>query len=570
MTLIEVVVAMALLAGSVFATVSVFDSTARASVRMSERERALALAEASIEEMVAAPYDRVGLHPAAEGYVDSFEDHPTVRVEASPFPPRETREVGPVTYTIVRQVTWGEVRRANGTTVDGSWKRLTVEVRWDPGRSVRLDSGLAPDQQALTCGTRWVEPDTFLNGIVNSYFPGKATAAAGATVVALGEGRDAGAPMIELGDLVLVIQMTGPAAGTYEYAVAASRNHQGWMAVTGRGPDGGLVNSYSDADGDWQVVRVPTFKAATIGPGFGAEPWDGSTGGVVAIDIDGTVTFDTTVDLSAQGLDVATPDGFVPDATRLLPGGGRFKQHGGALALIRAGAVAGGVLVRADGTTAIEGSTGGTVVITAERGGLEGLEIEARGGASVGPGGHLLLSGDPARTDVSGGPGGGDPGSVRTDLSPSELVGIGLGVGCHPILEVQVIAETPQVNPGGVASYWLRVVNSLERGPVEAGEIFDLLGAGMVYASTESIELTGGAQQTEVQSPTVGDAVPRWGSFTIPSGGMVTIRFSATVVPMAVPGWRENDAVVRYQSPSGTGVGSYGGGFSVYDDVEVQ
>jgi type II secretory pathway pseudopilin PulG len=569
MTLVEVVVAMALLAGSVFAAVSVFDSTARASARMTERERALALAEEVVEEMVAAPYDAVGLDPAADGYVDTFEGHATVQVQPSDFGPRETRTVGAVTYTIVRHITWGEVRQPDGTSVPGSWKRLTVEVRWDPGRTVRLDSGVAPDRQARTCAQRWVEPDTFLTGVVNSYFPASGTIDPGGTAVPLGPPRDPTAPPIEAGDLVLVMQMTGPAAGTYEYAMATSRVQGGWIALTGRGPNAGLLNRYSDDEGAWQVVRVPTYKAATIGPGFAAEAWDGSTGGVVALDVDGTLTFDTIVDLSAQGLSEATPDGFVPDPSRLLPGGGFIKQHGGALFMARAGVLAGETLIRADGTTAVEGSDGGTVVIAAERGGLEGLEIEARGGASVGPGGHLLLSGDPARTDVSGGSGGGEAGTVRTDLNLSELVGVGLGVGCHPVLEVQVATETPEAKPGGSVTYRLSVRNRLDRGDVSEVQILSGLGRWFTYGATVGIELSGGAGRTTVHDPTPGAPLGWWGTFSIPPGGVVTIVFSALVAPDAEPGVYDLEAVALYESVAGAGAGTYAGGFSTDDDVVI-
>lgn len=121
------------------------------------------------------------------------------------------------------------------------------------------------------------------------------------------------------GDLLLVIQAQGA-------DVAGDRNVVGFGAVTdigdaglfelvtvkrvddatGRieiyGNCGGLRNNYSAA-GHVQVVRVPQFDALTVQAGASviAPPWDGTTGGVVAISVRGGAQVDGLLDASGRG-----------------------------------------------------------------------------------------------------------------------------------------------------------------------------------------------------------------------------------------------------------------------------
>ena len=90
-------------------------------------------------------------------------------------------------------------------------------------------------------------------------------------------------------------------SGRYEYAVAAGPVTDGFLPVSGSGPGGGLLHDYvhEDADKDknkasgdrrFQVVRVPTYPDVTVDYVL-ARPWDGSTGGIVAFDVTGTMDF---------------------------------------------------------------------------------------------------------------------------------------------------------------------------------------------------------------------------------------------------------------------------------------
>lgn len=200
----------------------------------------------------------------------------------------------------------------------------------------------APGAQPLVCaGTPPVLVDGgTLSGVINTYFPGTASVAAGSTTLQLGAASTAGAPTpIASGDYLLVIQMqdatidcsntanygggTGSGAGAlagtinagkYEFVRATSAVGLGGgsLNVAGGGAGSGLVNSYTNANAiacgavtanqghgqqRFQVVRVPQFLSATLN-GISAAPWTTTTagtiglgtGGIVAVDIQGNLT----------------------------------------------------------------------------------------------------------------------------------------------------------------------------------------------------------------------------------------------------------------------------------------
>ena len=159
-----------------------------------------------------------------------------------------------------------------------------------------------------------------LSGIINTYYPGTASVAAGATSITLGAATGSTTP-IASGDEVLVIQMQDAAissnndgtygdgstgsgwtnlnnAGVYEFATATSAVPVGGGTLTlaGAGPGGGLLFGYNTAAATgtqgqrtFQVVRVPHFATATLGTGLTASAWNGSTGGIFALDTSGAL-----------------------------------------------------------------------------------------------------------------------------------------------------------------------------------------------------------------------------------------------------------------------------------------
>ncbi|MCB9696944.1 MAG: DUF4215 domain-containing protein, partial [Alphaproteobacteria bacterium] len=182
--------------------------------------------------------------------------------------------------------------------------------------------------------------------VVNGYLPPATSStdlAAGATTIPVGTLRGDPTP-IAAGDRLIVIQMQGveldpgsdvnagdpygdgaggndrsgyfdnaaAIAGTWEMVVATGPIAGGVLPIQGDGVGGGLYNDYvaertvSGGQGyrTWQVVRVPQFLDLTLGAGGSVIPaeWDGATGGVVSLDVMGTLTFSGgTIDASARG-----------------------------------------------------------------------------------------------------------------------------------------------------------------------------------------------------------------------------------------------------------------------------
>src|SRR2546421_6667852 len=188
-----------------------------------------------------------------------------------------------------------------------------------------------PVEAATGCATPGRDGSATITGVINTYFPGSASAGSGPTSITLGAATGASAP-IAVGDLVLVIQMQDAAidstntgaygngaagdpatgstnlnsAGLYEYAVATSAVPLAGGALT---LSSGLINSYTQAaptasqgQRDFQVIRVPQYATATLTSGLTAAGWNGSTGGVLAFDVAGAVNLNgATVSVSEEG-----------------------------------------------------------------------------------------------------------------------------------------------------------------------------------------------------------------------------------------------------------------------------
>ncbi|MBV9179776.1 MAG: DUF11 domain-containing protein, partial [Acidobacteria bacterium] len=163
-------------------------------------------------------------------------------------------------------------------------------------------------------------PGGTLTGVINTYYPGLATAAAGSTSISVDAAHVAGAGTpIAAGDLVLIIQMQDAAinssnsqnygdgssgsgstnlnnSGVYEYATATSLVGN-TLSVNAAGPTGGLLYTYTAASASstqgarsFQVIRVPNYTTATLGANLTASAWNGQSGGVLALNVSGTLT----------------------------------------------------------------------------------------------------------------------------------------------------------------------------------------------------------------------------------------------------------------------------------------
>ncbi|MEN3335935.1 MAG: hypothetical protein V7641_5300, partial [Blastocatellia bacterium] len=190
--------------------------------------------------------------------------------------------------------------------------------------------------QAQTCATAGKDGNGgTLTGIVNTYYPGTATASAGATSISVGTSRGA-STAISSGDLLLVIQMqdatinssnnsrygdgvnggvgSGYTAanntGMYEFVKATGAVSGGSVPILGKGTGNGLLNTYTNANYDaatplaqrrFQVVRVPQYANAALSSGLTAAAWNGTTGGVLALDINDGLQLGGTVSVNGLG-----------------------------------------------------------------------------------------------------------------------------------------------------------------------------------------------------------------------------------------------------------------------------
>jgi len=164
------------------------------------------------------------------------------------------------------------------------------------------------------------------SGVINTYYPGTASVSAGATSIPVGSPLGSG-PAIAAGDLLLIIQMQdadinysnnssyGSGSGTgrgstnlnqtgyYEFARASGAVAGGFVGITS-----GLTYSYrnraasgTNGQSRYQVIRVPQYSSATVSGTVSALNWNGSVGGVVAMDVAGTLTINGTVTADGAG-----------------------------------------------------------------------------------------------------------------------------------------------------------------------------------------------------------------------------------------------------------------------------
>jgi LPXTG-site transpeptidase (sortase) family protein len=176
-------------------------------------------------------------------------------------------------------------------------------------------------------------PGGVLSGIINTYYPGSASVPAGSSTIPVGASYGS-STSITAGDLLIVMQMQDAAidstnsdsygdgvggspasgstalnnAGRYEYVIATGPVSTGFVPILGAGPGDGLVYAYTDATATstqgqrrFQVIRVPQYTSATLSSSLTALSWNGEVGGVLVLDVAGTLTLGGTVDLSGFG-----------------------------------------------------------------------------------------------------------------------------------------------------------------------------------------------------------------------------------------------------------------------------
>lgn len=184
------------------------------------------------------------------------------------------------------------------------FKRLLLILTW-------MGLGFAHAQVCAPPSSLGTSP---ASGVVNSYYQGNGNLATGATALNLGTLRTGGTTTVAVGDLFVVIQMqdgsfnssnnssygngSGSGAGSTSVGQAGLHEFVRVTAVAGSNISftPALTNNYaqaaataSAAQKTYQVVRVPQYSSLTA-TGITALPWNGLTGGVVAVDVQGTLT----------------------------------------------------------------------------------------------------------------------------------------------------------------------------------------------------------------------------------------------------------------------------------------
>jgi len=257
--------------------------------------------------------------------------------------------IGPITCNLPASL-------AGGASVTVAVVVNATVAGFYPNTATVTDSGTPPDPNtgnntyvgvapvvSVVCASGTPPNGGTLTGVQNTYFPGTASVAAGATSIPIGTANGSGT--IQAGSELLVIQMqdasintsnsvaygngsTGAGfttinnAGNYEFVTATGPVSGGLVPILGAGSAGGLVFGYdatpasaTDGQSTYQVVLVPQYITATLSNSVTALPWNGSTGGILALDIG-----------SALGLGGATVSvdgmGFRGGAGMQLQGGG--------------------------------------------------------------------------------------------------------------------------------------------------------------------------------------------------------------------------------------------------------
>ena len=128
--------------------------------------------------------------------------------------------------------------------------------------------------------------------VLNRYTAMSGSHSAGSSTVSI-----AATGEFSAGDEILLIQIQGSNAGTYEFAYVSSVDSSTSLTLTTA-----LANSY-DTSGAAQAVRVPNYTDLTVSSGasVSAADWDGGYGGIVAIRVSGTATIDGTINVDEKG-----------------------------------------------------------------------------------------------------------------------------------------------------------------------------------------------------------------------------------------------------------------------------
>lgn len=294
-------------------------------------------------------------------------------------------------------------------------------------------SPIGPAGVASACGTPGRDGSPTITTNPNTYYPAtNQVVAAGNNSLVLGAA--VGTTPIKAGDLLLIIQMQGAdidysntdaygdgvagglatgnlsnanfVAGQYEYAVAGADLplSGGTLTLTAN-----LTKGYQNASATatagqrrFQVVRIPQYQNLTVSGTVTPAAWNGSTGGILALDVTGQLAFASGAKIDASGL------GFRGGAGQLLSGAtGLTSTDYRSVAAPSATSTVGAHAMKGEGTVGTPRyvNNGAAVFDT----GTDGYPSGSAGRGAPGNGGGGGNASDPgANTQNSGGGGGGN------------------------------------------------------------------------------------------------------------------------------------------------------------------
>jgi uncharacterized repeat protein (TIGR01451 family) len=393
----------------------------------------------------------------------------------------------------------------------------------DPNTGNNTYVAVATVQSAACATVSQAAPGTNLTGTLNTYYPGTASVAAGATSITVGAATGAGSA-IAAGNLLLVIQMqdasindsnsvaygnggTGQgftalnSAGDYEFVTAQSAVGTGGGTVTikGAGTGGGLVFAYHNSAwsatagrSTFQVIVVPQYTTASFSAASPptALAWNGSTGGVLAIDTSSTLTLNgATVSVSGQGfrggagMQLSGAAGAVTDYLHAAPGtytgalkAGTDAPKGEGIAGTPLWVESGGTYLNTgtdypSGTAGTDGSSARGAPGNAGGGGTDGDPTnndQNAGGGGGGNGGGGGFGGDSWNSNLSSGGeggaafpatinriamGGGGGGGTRNNSDGDTQASGGAAGGGIIIIRTYALSGTATLTANGTAAY---------------------------------------------------------------------------------------------------------------------
>ncbi len=182
-----------------------------------------------------------------------------------------------------------------------------------------FQAGLSQAQVCAAPGASGTLTVAAANTVLNTYYAGAAAGgAAGASALGYTSASQRGTTAIAAGDLILIMQMQdgtagnnansaayafpATAAGTYEFARVVSLGANSLNLSTNLS-NTYVQNTVTASNQTYQVIRVPQYSTLTINAGASVVPWpwNGTSGGVVALDVSGAFTNNGNVNASYAG-----------------------------------------------------------------------------------------------------------------------------------------------------------------------------------------------------------------------------------------------------------------------------